>query len=293
MKKRKNNFSESAIKNKIAYENYVNKMTQIAVSQFEWIDLPDSCDVRYLETMLLKNGKACFFKDDVTNELLSLNCTNESMFDIYGYPVKFRAYSEYNNFQMKLTSENAVVIYNNLTKTNSLTDINMFAERLANIDRIIEINANAQKTPILLQCEEKQRLTLLNVYKEFDGNSPVIFADKNLDLNNITALSTNANYICDKLSDLKQNIWNEFLTYMGIANTQIMKRERVNTEEATNSQGGVLSCRYSRLEARQIACNKLNKLFGLNVKVKFKDELKESTNDTINISDDKGGKNIE
>lgn len=109
----------------------------------------------------------------------------------------------------------------------------MFARRLYNLDRIIDINANAQKTPVLVQASEKQRLVLLNVYKEFDGNAPVIFGDKNLDINGLKVFSTNAPYNCDKLYQLKTQVWNEALTYLGISNVNIQKKERLITPAAS------------------------------------------------------------
>ena len=133
----------------------------------------------------------------------------------------------------------------------------MFARRLYNIDRIIDINANAQKTPVLVLGNEKQRLTLLNLYKEYDG---IIFGDKNLDINALKALSTNAPYVCDKLYQLKTQIWNEALTYLGISNINIQKKERLITDEVTRNQGGTIASRYSRLETRRQAVEKINEM---------------------------------
>ena len=141
--------------------------------------------------------------------------------------------------------------------------------RLWNLDRIIDVNANAQKTPVLIQASEKQRLMMLNLYKEFDGNQPFIFGDKNLDLNSIKAISTQAPYICDKITDLKSNIWNEALTYLGIANVSYQKKERMVSDEVSRMMGGVIANRNSRLKTRQVAVEKINKMFGTNVKVEF------------------------
>ena len=157
----------------------------------------------------------------------------------------------------------------------------MFARRLYNIDRIIDVNANAQKTPVLLQGTEKQRLTLLNLYKEYDGNAPFIFGDKNLDLNSLKSLSTNAPYVCDKLYQLKTQIWNEALTYLGISNINIQKKERLISDEVTRNQGGTIASRYSRLESRRQAVKKINDMFGTNIEVNYREDFQEVGNDDV------------
>ena len=124
----------------------------------------------------------------------------------------------------------------------------------------------------LVQATEQQRLTLLNLYKEVDGNSPVIFGDKNLDLNALKSINTEAPYVADKLYTLKTQIWNEALTYLGIANINSVKKERMITDEVTRNMGGVIASRYSRLQARKEACEKINKMFGLNISVEYRED---------------------
>ena len=134
------------------------------------------------------------------------------------------------------------------------------------------MNANAQKTPILIKGNEQQRLTLTNLYKEYDGNAPVIFADKSLDMNALQVLLTQAPYVADKIYQLKTQIWNEALTYLGISNVSFQKRERMVSDEVTRSQGGTVASRYSRLNARRQACEQINKMFGLNIECDFRED---------------------
>jgi hypothetical protein len=173
--------------------------------------------------------------------------------------------------------------------TNSATMVRMFAERLYQLDRIVEINANAQKTPILIQGSETQRLTLKNLYKEYDGNAPVIFGDKNLDLNALKVLKTDAPYIADKLYQLKTQMWNEALTYLGISNLNIQKKERLISDEAIRSQGGTIASRYSRLESRREACEQINKMFGLNIDVDFREDFRQTDDEYMVENDTEDG----
>lgn len=286
MRKRSGNglFEESALLNNVTYMQYFNRLTELAISMFEWQNLPPSIDPRYIELHLFQNGSMVYFNDDVIGNLC-LDCMPNGNFDVYGNPVLRRAYSSYNNYQRELNEDNSVIIWNNYLRTNSITDIKMYSRRLYLLDRVIDVNANAQKTPVLIQGTEKQRLTLLNLYKEFDGNSPFIFGDKNLDLNALKSLNTGAPYVADKIYQLKTQIWNEALTYLGISNINIQKKERLITDEVTRTQGGTIASRYSRLQARRDAVKKINAMFGTNISVDYREDFQE-------IGDDSGQNTI-
>lgn len=282
-------FDESMVLNNLTYRQYLNRLTELAISMFEWKNLPNTVDARYLELHLFETGCMVYFKDDVIGDLC-LDCIVNGRLDVYGNPLLRRAYSGYNNYQKLLTYKDSVIIWNNYLHGNSILDVEMFARRLYNIDRIIDINANAQKTPVLVQGNEKQRLTLLNLYKEYDGNAPFIFGDKNLDINALKALSTDAPYVCDKLYQLKTQIWNEALTYLGISNINIQKKERLITDEVTRNQGGTIASRYSRLESRRQAVEKINDMFGTNIEVNYREDFQQVGDD--NQPEDPGADTI-
>lgn len=266
-------FSESMLKNELMYYEYRDQLTELATTMFEWNGLPDTIDKRYLEMILFFNGQAVFFEDEVLG-YLTLKSVNNGAFNVYGIPNNRRAYGENNGYHKTLTSEDSVLIYNNYLHTNSVRTVEIYAHRLWNLDRTIDVNTNAQKTPILLRCREQQKLTLENVYKEYDGNAPVIYAYKSFDPNDMQVLTTGAPYISDKIYTLKTQIVNEFLTRMGISNTNYQKRERLISEEVQRSQGATIASRYSRLEMRRQACEQINKMFNLNVSVDYREDYR-------------------
>lgn len=282
-RRRKTNFEESLFANMRTYGQYMAILKQIAISMFDWKNLPDSVDARYLEIVLFYNGAGLYFNDEVMGNL-ALNMIFNGEFSVYGEPVSRRAFSRYNQYQKILDKNDSVIIWNNLDRTPTFPIIDMFARRLYNIDRAIDVNVNAQKTPTLIRCDEKQRLTLVNAYKEMDGNSPVIYADKSFDPSSITTLKTDAPYVADKLYELKSNLWNEALTYLGIPNANVMKRERLIKDEVLRSLGGTMANRYSRLQARQEAVEKINRMFGTNIEVGIKEEIEDMGNVNLNVS---------
>jgi hypothetical protein len=274
MGKRITNFDESLLGNTATYGQYLRVLSELAVSMFEWQNVPESVDVRYLEMQLFLSGVAVWFKDEELENKpqLCLSCLPAGTFDVYGYPTRRTAYSRYNGYNKTLSSSDSVIIYNNFLRTPSVPDCMIYAKRLHNLDRIIDVNVNAQKTPVLVRATEKQRLSLLNVYKEFDGNAPVIFGDNDLDPTALRALTTNAPFVADKIYELKTQYWNEALTRLGISNINTQKKERMITDEVTRNQGGIVASRYSRLESRRTAANKINQMFGTNITVEYRQD---------------------
>ena len=286
MGRRKTYFDESAILNNRTYVQYVNRLTELAISMFEWTGLPESVDSRYIELHLFSNGCMVYFDDEVMGNLC-LDCAYNGSLDVYGYPILRRAYSSYNGYNRLLKNSNSVIIWNNLLHIPSEADIRAYARRLWMLDRIIDVNANAQKTPILVQGNEKQRLSLINLYKEYDGNAPVIFGDSSLNTEGLKSISTGAPYVSDRIYELKTQIWNEALTYLGISNINIQKKERLITDEVTRNQGGTVASRYSRLEARRQAVERINDMFGTNIKVNYREDYQEIEPENVinNIND--------
>lgn len=266
-------FDESARDNTHQYLQYIDRLTELAISMFDWKNLPDTVDERYLELILFEFGNCVFFEDK-TLGCLALRSVNSGGFDVYGIPIYRRGIGRNGYNSPRLTTKNSVLIYNNYLHTNTFPMVETFAKRLYEIDRIIEVNARAQKTPVLVRASEKQRLTMLQVYKAYDGNEPVVFGDKDLDLNNLTVLSTEAPYVADKLYDLKTQYWHEILTYLGITSMPFQKKERMIQDEMISSQGGNMASRNSRLEARKHACDTINKMFGLNIDVEYRQDVR-------------------
>lgn len=287
MGRKKTNFDESVLLNNASYMQYYNRLKELAISMFEWKNLPSTIDPRYIEIGLFEMGCMVYFKDDIIGDLC-LNSIVNGQLDVYGYPTNRVAYSRYNQYQKTLSNDDSVIIWNNYLHTNNMLDVQMFAKRLYNLDRIIDVNANAQKTPILIQCDEKQKLTMNNVYKEYDGNSPVVFAYKSLDANGLTVLKTDAPYVADKIYELKMQLWNEALTYLGISNVNIQKKERLITDEVTRNAGGTIASRYSRLESRREAVKKINKMFGTEIEVNYREDyqITDDTDMTSSMDDD-------
>ena len=260
-------FDSSLFENKALWNNYTYRLYEMAMSRGVWSEMPDTIDVRYLEQVLITQGAAVFFRDDVLG-FLCLPVTLNGKLDVYGNPRDFIAISD-TGYTKKLNINNGVIIYNNYLRTPNIFDIKYYADRLYQYDRIIDVNINAQKTPILIKADQNEILTMKNVYQKYDGNQPVIYGKKTLSDDSMTVLKTDAPWVADKIYDLKAKIWNEALTQLGIPNSDTTKRERMIKDEVLTAQGAVIATRNSPEKMRQIACEKINKMFDLDIWYQF------------------------
>ena len=276
-------FWESANANSLAEQYYLSRLSELAMSMFKWKNLPDSVDSRFLEYTLFYEGAAVFFKDEyLSNSELSDNTDGSFLclqvvlggdLNVYRVPNNRKAYAV-NTYNKQLTQNDSVIIWNNMIRLPEYGRMMYYATQLAEIDRAITVNVKGQKFPIAILCDESQRLTLKNVYKQYDGNEPFIFGDSSLDLSKmIQAINTGSPYVADKLQDLKNNKWSEAMMCLGIPNSPTDKKERLVANEAAVSQGGTLASRSSRLEMRKRACDEINKMFGLNIDVEYNEDL--------------------
>lgn len=263
---------ESALLNNRTYLQYYNRLLELAINMYEWKNLPDTVDERFLELTLFADGMAVYFRDEILGDLCLQTMIGGNL-DVYRIPMERTAYAA-NGYQVRLDPANSVIIFNNYTHTNSMLDIEMYARRLYNIERTIDVNVNAQKTPVMVIGSEAQRLTLKNLMMQYDGNEPFIYGDDKLNVNALGVLRLDAPYVADKLNILKRQIWNEALTYLGIENSNTEKKERLVTDEITSNLGGVEAQRFCRLNARRKAADQINAMFGTNITVGFREENK-------------------
>lgn len=263
---------ESALLNNRTYLQYYNRLLELAINMYEWKNLPDTVDERFLELTLFSDGMAVYFRDEILGDLCLQTMIGGNL-DVYRIPMERTAYAA-NGYQVRLDPTNSVIIFNNYSHTNSMLDIEMYARRLYNIERTIDVNVNAQKTPVMVIGSEAQRLTLKNLMMQYDGNEPFIYGDDKLNVNALNVLRLDAPYVADKLNILKRQIWNEALTYLGIENSNTEKKERLVTDEITSNLGGVEAQRFCRLNARRKAADQINAMFGTNITVDFREENK-------------------
>ena len=272
-------FIDSLQINDSTYIDYLNRFTKIALSMFEWVNLPKSMNARYLEMCLFYFGNATLLKDKRYG-FINTKCTGSGEINIYGLPTKLNCFSyDFNSIRTLYTGLNpmytdkqresredyeCILVQNNWEGTPTIATLELFAYRLYEAQRTCDTNIIAQKTPVLLVADETQRLFLENLYNQYNGNQPFIFGDKEqLGEQTLKCINTQAPFVADKITEYKKEIWNEALEYLGVNSLQTEKKERLISDEANSNNELINLNLQSFLIPRQEACKKFNEKFGL------------------------------
>lgn len=277
----KSEFRDAVLLNDASYFDYLDRMRKIALSMFEWENLPDSMNARYLELTLFYKGQAGLLYDENFG-FINTQATDGGYINIYGLPTRIQCYSyRYNEMRdlyvpsaNRPKEEEAILVLNNYDRTPTATSLQLFAYRLAEAQRTADVNIKAQRTPILLTTDQRQEFSMKKLYEQYDGNTPVIYADKNSGLNPdaIRAIKTDAPFIANAILEYKQSIWNEFLSFLGI-NNLAEKRERLISNEVDSNNELINMNLQSYLIPRKKACEEFNQKYGMNINVKVRSDL--------------------
>ena len=270
--------NENVALNDASYASWLYKFLNVALSVYEWEGLPAGIDQRQLEMWLLTRGYAIFFfdealKDDTGKRAPEGYAVLEGVaygeWDLYNIPNERRVYAP-QGFQKTLDETNSVIMFHNQLRTPEIFTYELYARRIAEIDRTIDVNVMAQKTAKVIRCDDAQRLTWKNLAMQYDGNVYTILADKSVDLKDLEVLDLTAPMVSLDLDVLKQRYIAEAMSFAGVESVPPEKRERLVQSEVTGAMGGTEALRFSRLCARQAACEQINELFGLDVSVRFR-----------------------
>lgn len=287
-------FRQSAFKTLYSENIYYDKLKEIAITLFKWVNLPEEIDARFLELSLFECGEIVFAQDEVTGLYFVMRNVNAGKLDKYDRPIYRRLYAN-NGLNLERTSADSVIIYNNVLRTSSVPITRYYSDRFHFYDQIVDVNVNAQKTPVLIRCSENERLSVENLYLKYEGGQPIIFGDKALSNKPIDVLKTDAPFVADKIYDMKVKYWNEFLTFFGVSNVNINKKERLTTDEVNRQLGGAIAARGSGMLARKEACKEINRMFNLDIDVVFNEDYQLKVNDPDdelldeNVIDDENG----
>lgn len=261
--------------NDMTYTDYYFRLMLLARSVFEWKNLPNGLDEKWIEKYLFYEGRCIFFKNKDLGYMVA-RTSESNILNEYDEPTELMpVFTNYNLEEIKSlkNGEECILIRNNDVMLPTHYTIRLFALRLSEIQRTIDVNIKSQKTPILIKCTDRQKLSLKQTFAQWSENEPLIFGDKTLDTSGIEALKIDAPIVFDKLQHQKHTIWNEAMTFLGINNANMDKRERLVDDEVQANNEQIELSASVMLKSRQLACDRINKLFGTKISVELRKPL--------------------
>lgn len=266
-------FKDAALVNDATYFDYLDRIKKIALSIYEWVNLPAGMDSRWLERCLYYKGQAAMLYDESMGGFINTSATAAGDINIYGIPTKINCYSYgYQSTRSLYSSgttnqkpeQGCVLVMNNWERIPTASTIELFAMRLYEAERATDVNIKNSKFPLVILTDDKQRLTMVNMYRQISGNEPAIFGDKNSGIEeSVKVLKTDSPYLADKLMEYKKQIWSEALLFLGINTIDVEKKERlIAAESSTNNEVTNLNL-LSYLAPRKEAAKLFNEKFGL------------------------------
>lgn len=271
--KNKGLLADAYYMNDISYLYFYNWLKLIALNVIKWENLPSTIDVRFLELTLFERGIAVYFNDEVLKKDLVLPVNLTGKYDVYGIPSEYSAFAT-NGYSYKgLNEDNSVLIYNNYLMSPTELTVRIYARKLMNLSRSIDVNVSAQRTPVMVKCSDSQANTMKALILQYDGNTPFIFVDSKYNMENMEVLNTVAPYVADKLEALFHSTLNDFLVKLGVENSNEDKKERMVSDEVQSNYGIVEVDRNIMLTPRQNAVDRINEILGTDIKVSFNSDV--------------------
>lgn len=277
MAKRKVTLSD--LLNDLTFRTIFDRYRLIAMNEWEWEGLPEGIEPRHIEKWLFSDGKVCFFKAPQMS-FMALQVFDGPGLNVYGDPVTYRVTGY--NYNVELNADDCVIIENNILRLPTRPFVLHYVNKLTEAERTMDVNVKACKTPVVFTCDDKDILTWKRVFSQVDGNVPAIFADRGLNLDSIQAFLTGVKFMGNELMDYKTSVEGDLLTFLGQNNNPVDKKERVLNAEANANNELIQSFVDLQLEARQKACEEINKMWpDLHVTVKRREPPVEKPVETV------------
>ena len=280
--------------NLLTYDQVMANARLLATSRFKW----QSKDVQpkdrlseFIEMLLYLKGQCALFKD--TDGWKVRCCVPSGGLDEYGQPESFNL-TDYNGTHMvtvKNDDERFIWIKNNAACIPTIFWIVKYCNRVAKIERTMDLNIDAQKTPFMIETSPEIHLSIQNIFKEIRQMDEVVYVDQKTGIkDNVQVLKLDAPYLVDKLYTQKQNEFNDLLNFLGINTVKektahILYKEATATDELTDSYLDMFSA--PRIKALEIAKER-----GLDISLSILSTDEEDVDDNAELNSNNNGKAV-
>lgn len=270
------NFWQSADYNFRTYNKNLDMLLSLAINRFRWVGLPDTCDARFLEKTLHRNGLATLShkKDDEVPVFTTLYAMPNGEYNMYGIPTKWRAVGYDGLTDYEVDNENGILCYYSYSRFSCWNALEIYARKMTHYERTEDVNLSQQMKPFIGIAPQEKRLELINLLKQVEGGEPAILGDEGLShlVDSVKVLDTKVPIITEELARSKQNVLSDALMYLGVPHLAFEKGERMIEREAEANTAPTNIMLLDCLQARREFCDKANEKFGLDLHVYFNDD---------------------
>jgi hypothetical protein len=255
------NYWQSQAYNMRLVEVYRNQIMQMAMSRFRWLNLPKTCNARYLEYTLMMEGCACIcYPKSQVGTFYSTRVVTDTKPNVYDDYTKWRSVGN-NGWSFYASLDSGVVVWDNATRFPIMMGIEIFARQLAHIQLTKEMNRFHQQVPWILKGPANRKNDMLQIAKQVSGGELAILAFDGFDDIDVEALQTQVPFIGGELAQDEKNTWNSVYQLLGIQNSTL-KLERQTEDEIHAQQSPSTLVRMASLQERRRAADYLNERFG-------------------------------
>ena len=277
------------VRQSMRVQKYLKLIEMLAISRFEWHGLPDGIDERYLELTLFESGVALFHPNRKWKRFVVSGGAVGGL-NNYNNPTRFDPMAP-NYSPGTMDSKHCVPIWDNPLRCTMRDVVMDYAMRLASCDKAIDVNLDNVSVPLIIRSKETQKLTVENIMRAREQGAPYVYTYDTMDADGLfTTFPNQTPNLSKDLLEVKNQIWNEMVTYLGIQNSSTEKRERLVADEAEYAQERTNVYRQSYLKCRQQACDQINRLWfdrvGMHLSVSWRDTGVGASLDTDLDNDD-------
>lgn len=277
--------SLSDLLNDLTFRTIYDKYKLIALNMYEWENLPDGIEVRHIEKLLFEKGKAIFFRDP-TMSFMCLEAQVGNRYNVNDDPLDYwaigRGYRElYHTADNGEVKKDAVIIRNNILELCTHDFLLFYVNKITEVERTMDVNVKRCKTPYIFACNDKDLLSVKQIFEKIDGNVPAIYTDKALTLDMLQVLQTGVQFMGNDLQKFKSSVESELLTFLGQNNNPVEKKERLITDEARSNNQLIASFAELGLTARQDACDQINEMWGDKLPAPISVKLRENVENSV------------
>lgn len=247
--------------NSALFMMYRQQIIKLAMNRFKWINLPPTCNERYLELTLLFQGIATIaFPSRQRGTFYSTQVAQMSPPNVYDNPTKWLSVGN-NGWRFKCSNRNGVIVWDNRARYPLMQMVDMWARELVDVRRTKQLNRMHVKTPYLIKCSPEQEQQAENIYKQMAGGEPAIITTTGIENIDIDVIKTDVPYLGEELTAEEINTWQQIYQMLGIENLTF-KAERMVQDEVNKRDEPSDLMALDGLNCRREACEQLNARFG-------------------------------